>query len=50
MAEGENLSLAIGKKGQNVRLATKLTHYNINIKTPEEMEDYGINIKTEGDE
>lgn len=50
MAEGENLSLAIGKKGQNVRLATKLTHYNINIKTPEEMEDYGISIKTEGNE
>jgi N utilization substance protein A len=50
MAEGENLSLAIGKKGQTVRLATKLTHYNINIKTPEEMEDYGISIKTEGNE
>ncbi len=45
MAEGDNLSLAIGRKGQNVRLATRLTHYNINIKNPEEMAEEGINIK-----
>ncbi|MDD4643417.1 MAG: transcription termination factor NusA [Bacilli bacterium] len=50
VAEGDNLSLAIGRKGQNVRLATKLTHYNINIKTLEDMANEGINIKTEGDE
>lgn len=50
IAEGENLSLAIGRKGQNVRLATKLTHYNLNIKTPAEMEDAGINIKIGGNE
>jgi len=50
VADGENLSLAIGKKGQNVRLATKLTHYNLNIKTTEEMASDGINIKTEGNE
>ncbi|HHT38238.1 MAG TPA: transcription termination/antitermination protein NusA [Mollicutes bacterium] len=50
VAEGENLSLAIGRKGQNVRLATKLTHYNINIKTPEEMESAGVSIKVKGDE
>lgn len=45
VAEGDNLSLAIGRKGQNVRLATRLTHYNINIKNPEEMAEEGINIK-----
>ena len=50
VADGENLSLAIGKKGQNVRLATKLTRYNLNIKTTEEMASDGINIKTEGNE
>ncbi len=30
--EGENLSLAIGKEGQNVRLSSKLTGYKIDIK------------------
>lgn len=50
VADGENLSLAIGRKGQNVRLATKLTHYNLNIKTTEDMAKDGINIKTEGNE
>jgi len=28
----ENLSLAIGKKGQNVKLASRLTHYKIEVK------------------
>lgn len=50
VADGENLSLAIGRKGQNVRLATKLTHYNLTIKSTEEMAGAGINIKTEGNE
>ncbi len=50
VADGENLSLAIGRKGQNVRLATKLTHYNLNIKTTDDMKDAGINIKSEGNE
>jgi N utilization substance protein A len=50
VADGDNLSLAIGRKGQNVRLATKLTHYNLNIKTSEEMEKSGISIRTEGNE
>ena len=36
VAEGDNLSLAIGKKGQNVKLAAKLTHYKIDVKTKEE--------------
>ena len=33
IADDENLSLAIGKKGINVKLASKLTKYTINIKT-----------------
>lgn len=28
----DNLSLAIGKKGQNVKLASRLTHYRIDVK------------------
>ena len=32
----ENLSKAIGKRGQNVRLATKLLNYEINIMTDQE--------------
>jgi len=32
----ENLSKAIGRRGQNVRLATKLMHYEINIMTDQE--------------
>ena len=32
----ENLSKAIGRRGQNVRLATKLLNYEINIMTDQE--------------
>ena len=32
----ENLSKAIGRRGQNVRLATKLMNYEINIMTDQE--------------
>ena len=35
----DQLSLAIGKEGQNVRLAAKLTGWKIDVKTPEEEED-----------
>jgi N utilization substance protein A len=34
----DQLSLAIGKKGQNVRLASRLTGWNIDILTPAEYE------------
>ena len=34
----DNLSLAIGKKGQNVRLASRLTHYRIDVKNSEEVD------------
>ncbi len=47
IADGENFSLAIGKKGQNARLASRLTHYKIDIKTREQAAEEGINIKTE---
>ncbi|MDD2181682.1 MAG: transcription termination/antitermination protein NusA, partial [Bacilli bacterium] len=40
----ENLPLAIGKKGANVRLAARLTHYRIDIKTYEQAAEEGINI------
>ena len=40
----DNLSLAIGKKGSNIRLASRLTHYNLDVKTYEQVKDLGINI------
>lgn len=40
----ENLSLAIGKKGLNVKLASRLTHYKIDVKTFEQAKEIGINI------
>ena len=44
VVNNENLSLAIGKKGLNVRLASRLTHYKIDVKTLEQARDLGINI------
>ena len=35
----DQLSLAIGRKGQNVRLAVKLTGWDIDIQSPEEQEE-----------
>ena len=40
----ENLSLAIGKKGLNVKLAARLTHYKIDVKTIDQAREDGINI------
>lgn len=40
----ENLKLAIGRRGINVRLASRLTHYNLEIKTYEQVKEAGINI------
>lgn len=37
VASGDNLSLAIGKKGQNVRLASQLTHYKIEVKNSDDV-------------
>ena len=35
------LSLAIGKKGQNARLAAKLTGFKIDIKSESQMKELG---------
>lgn len=40
----ENLSLAIGKRGLNVRLAARLTRYKIDVKTYEQAREMGINM------
>ena len=45
IADGDNFSLAIGKKGQNARLASKLTKYKIDIKTTEQAREAGINFR-----
>ncbi|MDD4036744.1 MAG: transcription termination/antitermination protein NusA, partial [Bacilli bacterium] len=47
IADSDNLSLSIGRKGQNVRLAARLTHYKLDIKTLEEAREIGINFKEE---
>jgi len=44
ISDEENLKLAIGKKAINVRLASKLTHYNLEIKTEAQVKEAGINI------
>ena len=44
VVDDENLSLAIGKKGLNVRLAARLTHFRIDVKTKQEASKMGINI------
>ena len=40
------LSLAIGRKGANARLACKLTGWNIDIKEEHEMADLGVEFKS----
>lgn len=47
IADGDNFSLAIGKKGLNAKLATRLTKYKIDIKTTEQAKEMGISIKSE---
>ncbi|MDD2377750.1 MAG: transcription termination factor NusA [Bacilli bacterium] len=44
IVDNDNLSLAIGKKGLNVRLAARLTHFKIDVKTYEQAKEEGINI------
>lgn len=45
IADGDDFSLALGKKGQNVRLASKLTRFKIDVKNTEQAREMGINIK-----
>ncbi len=42
IADEDQQSLAIGKKGQNVRLASRLCGWDIDIKTREEFEAEGF--------
>ena len=44
IVDDDNLSLAIGKKGSNVRLAARLTHYKIDVKSYDQAREDGINI------
>ncbi|MDO4963176.1 MAG: transcription termination factor NusA [bacterium] len=44
VVDDKNLSLAIGKRGINVKLASRLTHYNLEIKTIDQVKESGINI------
>ena len=37
----DNLSLAIGKKGSNIKLASKLTKYKIEVKTLAQINEEG---------
>ncbi len=46
IVEDNQLSLAIGKKGKNARLAVKLTGTKIDIKTRTEIEEAGIDWKS----
>lgn len=45
IADDDNFSLAIGKKGQNAKLASRLTHYKIDIKNYAQASEMGINFK-----
>lgn len=44
IVDKDNLSLAIGKRGLNVRLAARLTKYKLDVKTYEQAREIGINI------
>ena len=44
VVDQDNLSLAIGKKGLNVKLASRLTKYKLDIKTIDQAKEMGINI------
>ena len=44
VVDKENFSLAIGKKGLNVKLASRLTRYKLDVKTYEQAKEEGINI------
>ena len=44
LVDNDNLSLAIGKKGSNVKLAARLTKFKIDVKTLEQAKEEGISI------
>ncbi|MBN1405911.1 MAG: transcription termination/antitermination protein NusA [Candidatus Omnitrophica bacterium] len=49
MVNDDQLSLAIGKRGQNVRLAAKLTGWVINISSKSETEEEAVESKKEAE-
>ncbi|MDP8233875.1 MAG: transcription termination factor NusA [Candidatus Saelkia tenebricola] len=44
----DQLSIAIGKHGQNVRLASQLTSWEIDVRSPEELSEDSPLLKVEG--
>ena len=50
IVDDKNLSLAIGKKGLNVKLAARLTHYKLDVKTTEQARELGINFVEDSNE
>ena len=44
VADDDNLSLAIGKKGMNVKWAARLTHFKIDVETTKQAKEKGISI------
>lgn len=47
VADGDNFSLAIGKKGMNAKLASRLTKYKIDIKDSKQASELGISFRDE---
>ena len=45
VADDDNFSLAIGKRGMNTRLASRLTKYKIDVKSMKDANEMGISIK-----
>jgi len=45
VADKDNFSLAIGKRGINAKLASRLTKYKLDIKTIEEAKEIGIKVE-----
>jgi N utilization substance protein A len=50
IVNSHQLSLAIGKEGQNARLAARLTGWRINIRSDEEEETASTEVWTDGDD
>ncbi len=45
VADSDNFSLAIGKRGINAKLASRLTKYKLDIKTAEDARSLGIKVE-----
>ncbi len=45
VANDSNLSLAIGRKGQNVKLASRLTHYRIEVKSEAQLAESPMTLE-----